>query len=451
MNSSLAPVVPALLLACSLLAVPTRAQDGPPPHVLTAVGAVERLIASTGDEALEAFLAEAMAPGAVTDRAALIERLRALRGECHGLDDGVAVEAEEDGVSLLLSSGEVERRVRIVLGPAGIFDLFLAAPVPRLDLTRENLAATFERLQAEGLAGVVRVQVGGEVLLERAFGPANEALGVENALDTAFCTGSRPIDYTIAAVQWLDQRGRLSLDDTIGAFFEDVPADKRAMTVRHLISGRSGLPDFFDDESDRDPDLGWVDRATAERRLLAAPLLFPPGTERRHSHAAFGLAAAIIERVTGTTYERFLRETFFDPAGMTRTGEYGETRGLSLGDFAEGGGPEFVGLPNIPPNWGPTSWLVKGSGGMYGTLGDLRRFYTYLRAGEVLDDAHAAPFRGATAALDGSMRGFELFSAFDPPGGEAYLFLNRIPDRAMLPPLFRALERLVAGGGEPAR
>lgn len=316
--------------------------------------------------------------------------------------------------------------------------------VPAVELSRDNLATTFEHLEKEGYSGVVHVRLGGEVVLERPFGMANTALGAPVRLDTVFGTGSRPIDYTKAAVFLLEQRGRLHQDDTIDAFFDAAPADKRAMTLRHLMTGRSGLPDFFDTEDDWDPDLAWIDRTEAERRILALPLLFAPGEDRRHSHAAFGLLAAIIERVSGQSYEAFLRASFFDPAGMNRTGMYGDSMGLSLEDFAVGGGPSVVGLPNIPPNWGPTSWLVMGSGGMYSTLPDLRRFYALVRSGDVLEERYAAIFRGAFASLDGSDRGFELFHVHRPPGNEAYLMIN-LPG-PFFRPLIRALRRLVESG-----
>jgi len=94
------------------------------------------------------------------------------------------------------------------------------------------------------MAGVVFVQIDGEVLLERAFGMAHEDLGIPNTLETVFGTGSRPIDYTVAAIHLLAQQGRIKLDDPITRYFDDVPADKQAITIRHLLTGRSGLPDW---------------------------------------------------------------------------------------------------------------------------------------------------------------------------------------------------------------
>ena len=179
-----------------------------------------------------------------------------------------------------------------------------------------------------------------------------------------------------------------------------------------MMTGQSGLPDFPANDGDWDGDLGWIDRAEFERRTLAIPLIFAPGEGEEHSHWAFGMLAAIVERVSGQSYAEFLRENFFDPAGMTRTGDYGDSRGLAFIEFAAGGGVQR-GLPNIPPNWGPTSWLVLGSGGMFSTLGDLRRFYVYITTSGVLEPRYTELFLSERAGLDGSDRGFELFSFSD--------------------------------------
>jgi CubicO group peptidase (beta-lactamase class C family) len=427
----LTPIVPVL-----------TAQDGPPQFVKDAVKAVEVLLSSDGETTIQTFIDKAMVPDQDRDRIALIERLRLMREEASGPFDDLAVEAEQDGVRLILGADGVEKQIKLVLGPEGISEIFLLATSPAIDLRRDNLRANFDLLEAEGMSGLVYIRLGGQLVFEHAFGMANKELGIPNTLNTIFGTGSRPIDYTQAAIYLLDQQSHLDMDDTIDRYFSNVPQDKRLITIRHLMTGQSGLPDFFHTKKDWDPDLAWIDRETAERRILTQKLHFTPGTEREHSHGAFVLLAALIERVTGTLYYGFIREHFLDPAKMMRTGEYGEIRGLTVSNFAAGYGRKSVGLPNIPPNWGPTSWLIKGSGGMYSTLGDLLNFYEYLRSGNVLDHQHAVAFLRPTVNVDGSDRGFELFSAYTPPGNQVYLFLNQKGDLDKMRQLFRALERL---------
>jgi CubicO group peptidase (beta-lactamase class C family) len=155
------------------------------------------------------------------------------------------------------------------------------------------------------------------------------------------------------------------------------------------------------------------------------------------------MLAAIVERVSGQSYAQFLRENFFDPAGMERTGDYGESRGLAFSDFAAGGGVRH-GLPNIPPNWGPTSWLVLGSGGMFSTLGDLRRFYAYITTSGVLEPRYTELFLSERAGLDGSDRGFELFSFSDENfSDQAYVMLSDSGEEGAIMTILRPLIQLL--------
>ncbi len=318
------------------------------------------------------------------------------------------------------------------------------AAEPAIELHRETLEAEIDDFMTEaGHAGVVFIAVDGETLLHKAYGMANADLDVPITLDTVFGIGSRPIDFTMAAIALLEQRGQLSQDDTLADYLDNVPEDRAGMTLRQMMTGASGLPDFPANENDWDADLGWIDRAEFERRTLEVPLLFSPGEGDEHSHWAFGMLAAIVERVSGQSYSTFLRENFFDPAGMERTGSYGESRGLALTDFAAGGG-EQRGLPNIPPNWGPTSWLVMGSGGMFSTVGDLRRFYAHIMTSGVLEPRYTELFLGQRAGLDGSDRGFELFSFTDDGfRDEAYVMLSQSGEQGSILRIARPIMNLL--------
>ena len=221
-------------------------------------------------------------------------------------------------------------------------------------LQRDNLEAQLDSIYMEhDFSGVLYLYRNREVILRKAYGEADPATGRPNNVGTIFGIGSRPIDFTIASVFLLAQRGKLSLDDTLGQYYPDAPADRASMTIRHMLNGQSGLPDFpAKAESDWDADLAWIDRTEFERRTMETELLFAPGEGEAHSHWAFGVLAAIVERVDGRTYEQFLQSEFFDPAGMKQTGSYGQRGNHPLDAFAVGGGKQ-VGLPNIPPNWGP--------------------------------------------------------------------------------------------------
>ncbi len=419
-------------------AINTSAQDF---MILELESAIVDFLQTESNSDAETFKVEWVASSA---NDLTIERLIGIREELKPFLGELGIEGTGAGLIFYLMSSAGERTLSIGISGSKITSIEVSANENRLKITEQNIESMFDSLENAGFSGLIFAEKGGETILKKPFGFANKSLEIPNSITTIFGTGSRPIDYTVAGIMLLDQQELLNVNDGITAFFDNVPEDKNSMTLQHLMTGQSGLPDFFDVEGDWDPDLQWLSREEAEQRLLNIPLIFEPGSDRQHSHAAFGLLAAIIERVSGMHYYEFLKENFFDPAGMTRTGEYGSNNGYSFEEFAEGGGPEFVGTPNIPPNWGPASWLIKGSGGMYSTLGDLQKFYKLIRSGEVLDEDHNQRFFGESVNLDGSMRGFELFTVSAPKNQTSlYLFLNNIPDREEVRGVFRALERFI--------
>jgi CubicO group peptidase (beta-lactamase class C family) len=212
----------------------------------------------------------------------------------------------------------------------------------------------------------------------------------------------------------LAQQGKLSFEDPITKFFDDVPADKRAITVDNLMTGRSGLQNFHGKPEDGNPDHAWIDRDEAIRRIFASELLFEPGKGREHSHSAWGVLAAILEIVSGESYQAFTEKRVFGPLGMVDTGFYGETYPKER--MAVGYGMRSNGEINAPPYWGPTSWLVLGSGGQVSTVPDMYRFVTGMRAGKLLDeemsDRLLSTWRGPLAG--GSIFGYEIVYTTDP-------------------------------------
>lgn len=447
----------ACLLALASLTTVALAQGGPPPHVRATIQSIERMLESTDDASLRAFIAERYTP---TYRDSfrgdsLLAHLRRLRAAPGGPVAGVSVERDEEGLRMIVQ-GSREAVLRLVLDDKGMIvklDLIpqgagsdAPADSPWSGVTWETLGDALRRAESGGFSGTLLARRDGKEVLRAAAGLADRESHRRTALNSVYCIGSTPIDFTITGIMLLGQRGKLALDDPIGRHLTGVPADKRAMTIRHLLTGRSGLPDFFHvDSVDWDADLAWIDRPTAVRRILSQRLQFAPGAERAHSHAAFVLLAALIEQLSGRPYPEFVRQEILTPLAMTRTGFYGERMGLTQADFAVGHGASAVGIPNIPPNWGPTSWLVMGSGGMCSTLEDMDRYYAAIDEGRLLTGEWAKWQQGPRAGAGGSDRGYFIYRVTNGAGSSILFLMNgegRAPgNRAMT----RAVDRLVEG------
>jgi CubicO group peptidase (beta-lactamase class C family) len=433
----------------------SAAQGGPPPEVRAAIQEIVNMLKGNDDASLRSFAGERMAPAyrASMSEEALFTHLRSLRALLGPSVGAIGVERGPDGLTLVMEGDstvainfDLDDSFRVTkLGRGEAPSAEQSGPPSPWDAaTWENLGSHFRRWEGEGFSGVVLAHRSGKPQLKEAYGSADPASNRRTAINTIYGIGSTPIDFTRTGILLLAQRKQLSLDDSIGKYWPETPAEKRGMTLTHLMTGRSGLPDFHGVSGvDWDADLAWIDRATAVKRILAQPQLFAPGTREAHSHSAFGLLAAVIEIVSDKTYQEFVRSEMLIPLGMTRTGFNGERGGFTVDDFAFGAGPSFVGVPNIPPNWGPTSWLIMGSGGMYSTLDDMAKYYEGIEKGRILTGEWANWQRGETVSVGGSERGFFIFRVANGRGDSVLGLMNGEGRSAATRGMMRAVERLV--------
>lgn len=330
----------------------------------------------------------------------------------------IAVDPFEGGSFMELRG---PRSLRIEIHLAGISP-FLITDLKAEEIESERLSpppayswgaleSQLEEAVADGFSGSVLAMRDGDTVVHRGFGVANGA-GDPVTIDTQFDIGSMPIDFTRAAVLLLVQRGLLDLDASIATYLPGVPSDKEGMLVSHLMTGESGLPNYHHISSDDDADLTYIDRDEAIRRILSQQLLFAPGTGDAHSHSAWTLLAAMVELQANTPYLDFLERHFFEPAEMKATGLYGPSERFSASNQAEGFGWSQPADPNIPLNWGPTSWLVMGGGGMVSTPSDLYRWHNFIRREGPLTAGSKAMLPSAGVFMGDSDRGFLTVAAF---------------------------------------
>ena len=401
-----------------LAAFSAQEPDGAP--VEQRFQALEALIQSSGEAPLRNYFERELGAAlkAELTEAELLARLQQIRSSCRNfgaimlqpLDEPLGFEAtfETDrGWFELVGALEDEP-------PHLVRELTLeaiAAPErPRLEpFTWDTLDPRLDEFETSGFRGSILVIRDGETFLERHFGSLDgDSTDPDRSIneDTSFAVGSMPIDFTVAAILKLADLGQVQLSDPITKYLEGVPADKRGITLEHLMSGASGLRNFHGISGvDHDMDLAWIDRDTALERILGGELLFAPGAGQAHSHSAFGVLAAIVELVSGQSYIEFVREHLLEPAGMTRTGLYEDTPAFA-DDVAMGTPAVLHGKPNYPMNWGPTSWLVMGSGGMVSNPRDLRRFVDALHAGTLLSEDSSKRLLGKGVLAGGNDRGF---------------------------------------------
>jgi N-acyl-D-amino-acid deacylase len=147
----------------------------------------------------------------------------------------------------------------------------------------------------------------------KGYGLANVEHKVRVTPDTIFQSGSVGKQFTAAAAMTLVEGGRLSLNDTLTKFFPDAPAPWQRITVRHLLTHTSGLPDYTDGTIDYRRDYSEDDLL---KFAYSLKLEFEPGARWNYSNTGYVVLGILIHRASGQFYGDVLRQRVFLPLGM---------------------------------------------------------------------------------------------------------------------------------------
>jgi CubicO group peptidase (beta-lactamase class C family) len=213
---------------------------------------------------------------------------------------------------------------------------------------------------------------GDTVLLRKAYGMANYALGAPNTVATKFGIASLTKTFTAAAIVMLQEGGRLSFDDRLDKYLPDFPHGDK-IKIRHLLGHSAGVANPDDAEV-------FFKQLTPDELIETfkrKPLEFEPGTKDHYSNAGYILLARVVEKVSGQPFEEFLRARIFLPLGMADTGTLDQARVIPNLACPYQPGPGPVGLENaLSPN--PSSEF--GCGSLYSTCDDLYRWAKAVRS-----------------------------------------------------------------------
>ena len=176
-------------------------------------------------------------------------------------------------------------------------------------------------LRSQQIPGVALAVVrDGKIVKAAGYGMANVELSVPAKPESIFQTGSVGKQFTATAVMMLVEEGKVALDDKISKYFPDSPPAWKGITVRHLLTHTSGIPDYTEEKSGGGINMR-VDYAEEElvKKIAALPLDFPPGQKWSYSNSGYLILGVLIHHVTGEFYGDVLQQRIFRPLQMTST------------------------------------------------------------------------------------------------------------------------------------
>jgi CubicO group peptidase (beta-lactamase class C family) len=244
---------------------------------------------------------------------------------------------------------------------------------PRIDAIAKSIVGT----KTPGLGILVLHR--GQIVHAKSYGVSDVATQTPFTMLTPTYIASLAKMFTAHAILQQVDRGHLKLSARLGSVLPEAPGHAHDVTIRQLLTHTSGLADHL--------HIGGDDHRYSYQDVLrilndADSLLFPPQSRSAYSNSAYVLLAAILEKVSGNSFQRYLDNNFFTPLGMKNskvvTSDADLPPGRARGYQTNNQGFELN-------DYEPSS--TKGAGGIYASLSDLYSWAQALRSGQLLSDS----------------------------------------------------------------
>jgi CubicO group peptidase (beta-lactamase class C family) len=221
---------------------------------------------------------------------------------------------------------------------------------------------------------------GGEIEYIGARGMSNLELGIPLKTDSVFRIGSISKQFTAAAIMILLENDQLALDDDIHKYIPNYPTEDNVITIYHLLTHTSGLPNYTEDAALMDYDLkAPLSIDGIIHRISKHPMRNSTGQEFSYSNTGYVLLGKIIEVVSGKSYQKFIDDEIFQKLDMQNS-YYGgrqiiQNRASGYGASRSG---HIANAEHVDMSW-PYS-----AGALLSTVEDLNKWFSALRNGTLI-------------------------------------------------------------------
>jgi len=242
-------------------------------------------------------------------------------------------------------------------------------------------------------SGVVRIDTSGEIELAKAYGLADRGRAIPNTIDTRFAIASGTKGLTALAVVSLIEDGSLDLTTSARSVLgDDLPLIDVGVTVEHLLSHRSGIGDYLDEETIDDftdylMPVPVHELASTEQYLAVLgghDTAFPPGERFAYCNGGFVVLALIAERTSGVPFHDLVRERVCGPAGM------GDTEFLRSDELPGSAAIGYLRVADPRTNVFHLPVRGSGDGGIYTTAKDFSSLWRAFFEGKIVSDTWVA-------------------------------------------------------------
>jgi CubicO group peptidase (beta-lactamase class C family) len=173
----------------------------------------------------------------------------------------------------------------------------VAVPSPSApEITRRVDDYMAAAMRVNRFSGAVLLARDGQVIESRGYGMANIELGVPNSPETVFRIGSVTKQFTAMAIVLLQERGKLSVNDSICKYLVDCPRAWQPITIKNLLTHTAGIPNYTEFPDFTKTAAAETTAAELTNRFRDKPLQFALGEKFAYSNSGYFLLGTIIER-----------------------------------------------------------------------------------------------------------------------------------------------------------
>lgn len=288
----------------------------------------------------------------------------------------------------------------------------------------KELDSITKKLEKENIfSGNVLVARNGQIVFHKAYGLASKEFDFPNNLSTKFIIGSINKMFTTVGILQLVEKNKISLENLVSDILPGILSDTIAhrIKIKHLLTHTSGLGDFlFTAEMSQKSKENFRTIADYLPALAKDRLFFEPGTQWHYSNAGYLVLGAVIQKISGLSYEEYMLNNIYQPAGMVST-YFPELDNVNKG-LADTYEKDWL---TGKPLFHNTRYyqVIKGTpaGGGFSTCTDLFNFMQALAAGKLLKPETVKLMQTAKPEMKSPNYGFgtEIFDkdSFGHTGG----------------------------------
>lgn len=250
------------------------------------------------------------------------------------------------------------------------------------DITQQIDHLLQQYVETQYFAGTVLVAKGDQIILEKAYGYADEENKILNAKDTRFNICSMGKMFTATMIMQLVEQGKIKLEDPVNTYLAkyNIP-NGDVITIHHLLTHGSGLTSYMEhpDYVGKLLELKTLDNVM--ELITDMPLAFQtPGARFAYSNSGFIVLGKLIEQITGKDYWQNLEERILKPLGMQHTWS---SFPVQLNPPQEAI-PYYKFTADKAVNAAAEEWPAFSDGGIYASAADIYRFGLAMQQNKLL-------------------------------------------------------------------